>query len=168
MTSVISIGPFEIQAKERKRFISGNLWQEWVKKYPDIFDDDDHHLVQSQAHLGYHFYEWQAAVLLYKKMGYLSLVEKYQFKKHKRKQDIFLKRVSSLPRLLDLIACRKEYGHGVQCPDLFVYKPHNLTDWFFCEVKGPKEKIRDIQEGYFHKIAEVSGKPVRLIQFNFV
>ena len=168
MTSLISIGPFEIQAKQREGFISGNLWQEWVKKYPDIFDDDDHRLAQSQAHLGYHFYEWQAAVLLYEKMDYLSLVEKYQFKKHKRKQDIFLQRVSSLPRLLDLIARRKEHGYGVQCPDLFVYKRDNLTDWFFCEVKGPKEKIRDIQERYFYKIAKASGSHVRLLQFSVV
>ena len=168
MITFISIGPFEIQAEERERFISGSLWEGWIKKYPDIFDEDDHRLAQSQAHLGYHFYEWRAAVLIYQKMGYLSLVEKYQFKKHKRKQDIFLQRVSSLPRLLDLIARRKEYGHGVQCPDLFVYKRNNLTDWFFCEVKGPKDKIRDIQERYFYKIANASGNPVRLIQFSVV
>ena len=65
-----------VQEGERELFASGELWQQWVREYPNIFDEDDRRLARSQAKLGIHFYEWQAAVLLYQTMGYHSLVGK--------------------------------------------------------------------------------------------
>jgi hypothetical protein len=53
---------------------------------PGSFDDDDLRLANSQP--GVHFYEWLGAIVLHHTTGYLSLVEKYEFARHPRKQDI--------------------------------------------------------------------------------
>lgn len=109
--------------------------------------------------MGYHFHEWLGAVLLHESTGYLALVEQYEFPVHKRKFEI-LRRLGS-DDLLRLIADRATWG-GVQCPDLLVYSP-DLSGWFFCEVKGPGDKIRDVQRQYFEAIGRVSGKDIALL-----
>jgi len=38
-----------------------------------LFDEDDLRIAQNQAHLGYHFFEWLAAVLLYHMYGYFGV-----------------------------------------------------------------------------------------------
>ncbi len=154
-----TIGIFGVHPGQRQRFISGELWRQWARAYPAIFDDDDQHLAETQAPLGYHFYEWLAAILLYNCIGYLSLVEQYEFKTHKRKREI-LQRLAS-PQLLEFICDRA--GHdNIQCPDLLVYAP-DYSDWFFCEVKGPGDRIREQQARYFQSLADISGKRVRLV-----
>jgi hypothetical protein len=162
MTVFTEILEFEVDSKERELFKSGKLWQEWHRRYPEIFDDDDLRLAQNQAHLGYHYCEWQAAIFLYEKTGYRSLVEKYHFRRHKNKQNILRKLVS--PELLLFIADKRypEFGR-VQVPDLLVYKP-NYSDWFFCEVKGPNDRVRKVQERYFEQLARVSKKPIWLVR----
>jgi hypothetical protein len=164
MKAIDNIDIVEYQEAQRELFASGKLWREWIAQYPDIFDEDDCRLAQNQAHLHHHFFEWRAAIWLYEKKGYLSLVEKYQFNNHKRKQSIFLPRISSNLELVNLIAHPKDHGR-VQCPDLFVYKPDSPTDWFFCEVKGGADRVRDEQASYFEMLFNACHKPVRLIQF---
>jgi hypothetical protein len=48
-----------------------------------------------------------------------------------------------------------------------MYAP-DLTDWFFCEVKGPRDSLRDEQCRKFKALADLSGKPVRLLRFQWV
>ncbi|MFH1628030.1 MAG: hypothetical protein ABIE47_04825, partial [Pseudomonadota bacterium] len=77
------------------RFRSKDLVLDWAKSYPMLFDEDDLRIAENQAHMGYHFYEWLAAVLIYHTYGYLSLVEQYEFKSHKHKQQIFQRLTTS-------------------------------------------------------------------------
>lgn len=163
MTALITVGTFEVNPIQRERFRSEKLWQEWHDKYPDIFDDDDLRLAKNQAHLGFHFYEWLAAILLHHSTGYLSLVEKYQYtaKNHKRKQWV-LKQLNSTT-----LSKALEYQGGdryVQCPDLLVYAP-DFSVWYFYEVKGGSDKLKKAQELHFQALADLTGKPVRLVQF---
>jgi hypothetical protein len=167
MTGNSEIGVFPFTLEQRRRFQTGELWQEWTRRYPDIFDDLDRAIAKTQApkRMGYHFYEWLAAVLIFESMGYLSLVEHYEFKKHKRKQEIVHARVS--PELFKLITHHsKDYGR-VQCPDLFVYSLET-ADWFFCEVKGPKDAVRERQRQFFEALETTSGQPIRIIRFKKV
>jgi len=41
----------------------------------------------------------------------------------------------------------------------------DLSDWFFCEVKGPRDRLRGKQVRKFGLLAEMTSKPVRLIEF---
>jgi hypothetical protein len=128
------------------------------------FDEYDLRIAKNQAELGYHYFEWLAAVLLYHTYGYLSLVEQYQFKNHKRKHAI-LKRLVE-PRVIEFIQEHPAYGN-IQCPDLLVYKPDE-SDWFFCEVKSPNDTLREKQVSFFRSLSRVSRKPVRLVEFRYL
>ena len=164
MTSLITFGTFPVASHQRDRFMHGQLSQDWYEKYPAIFDEDDLRLARSQP--TYHFFEWLAAILLYLSIGYHSLIEKYKYTKggHKRKQEI-IERLNSAS-LNAALAHRGDYGN-VQCPDLLVYAP-DLTDWFFCEVKGGNDKLSIKQELHFQALQELTSKPVRLVQFYYV
>jgi len=157
------IATFITHPNHHELFRSKDLVVEWARTYPMLFDDDDLRVAENQAHIGYHFYEWLAAVLIYHSFGYLSLIEKYEFKTHPQKQQI-LRRLA--PRqVVDFILHRKGYGR-VQCPDLLVYLP-DYSDWFFCEVKGPRDKLREDQVNLFNALAEISGKDIRLVEFRY-
>lgn len=39
----------------------------------------------------------------------------------------------------------------------------DFSDWFFCEVKGPRDRLAPEQKHKFEALATVSGKPVRLL-----
>lgn len=150
------IGKFGFTNSQRQRFVAGTLWRDWVKRYPELFDADDVRLAESQAHLGYHFFEWLGAILLYETMGYLSLVEKYEFSGHTRKQAITRRLLS--PRLVYLL--KNSTGESrAQCPDLLAYTP-DMSDWFFCEVKGPGDHISASQADFFEQLGEASGRQV--------
>ena len=58
------IGSFVFSRDQQARFKSGELWREWSRAYPELFDDRDIQLAQSQGPSGTHFYEW----LLFKSM----------------------------------------------------------------------------------------------------
>ncbi len=47
-----------------------------------------------------------------------------------------------------------------------MYAP-DLTDWFFCEVKGPGDRLRAAQRTKFVAIAKLTGKPVRVLRFKW-
>lgn len=162
MKALIPIGTFAVNPKQRERFVSGKLWQEWHDKYSEIFDDDDLRLAERQP--GYHFYEWLAAILIHHSIGYLSLVEKYQYtaEKHKRKEWV-LKQLNS-PTLSKALEYQGDYGY-VQCPDLLVYE-RDFSDWYFCEVKGGRDKLTVKQERHFQALADLTKKPVRLVEFS--
>ena len=149
------LGTLEFAPARREQFRTGQLRDEWTRRYPFLFDEDDLRIATTQQKS--HFFEWLAAVLVYESFGYRSLVEKYEFSRHSRKQAI-------LEQLLTEEAIRLVTERGTQCPDLLSYAP-DMGDWFFCEVKGPNDEIRPAQVAYFSQLSEVSGKPVRLIEF---
>jgi len=145
-----------------QRWRDGQLAPGWASAYPAIFDHDDLRIARNQAHLGYHYHEWLSAILLYHTRGLLSLVEKYTFRSHERKRRV-------VERLCDAASTRFLLERGreslVQCPDLLVYRP-DLTDWFFCEVKGPNDHIRPEQRDLFSQVEQATGKKVYILDLH--
>lgn len=156
-----SIGEIEFHPDQKERFKSGGLWKEWAEQYPFLFDHDDIRIMNNQATMGIHFFEWLGAILIYHSTGYLSLVEQYEFKHHERKYKILKKLASS--DLIEIITNHKEFGR-TQCPDLLVYAP-DFSDWYFCEVKGPTDRLRSEQRKFFEYLYNKSGKPIRSLHF---
>lgn len=152
-----------VSKSQFKQFKAGNLWRQWAAQYPELFDADDVRVAQSQAARGYHFHEWLAALVVYQSVGYLSLIESYEFKVQKRKQQILHQ---LLPESVRAVIAEITAMGRAQCPDLLCYKP-DLSDWFFCEVKGPKDTSRPTQEECFHHLVEASGKKIRLFEFEY-
>lgn len=161
MELISHIGPYSFVESQRARFMTGVLWREWAQRYPELFDDDDIRIAQTQAPHGKHFFEWLGAILLYETTGYLSLVEKYEFGSHSRKQAIVETLFGSpKPKPLKVSGERSR----TQLPDLLVYAP-DMRDWYFCEVKGPRDKLSPGQRRLFEQLAETFGRSVHLIEF---
>lgn len=161
MSNFETLATFTTHRDQHVLFKSSDLVAEWARSYPMIFGADDVRLASSQGGLGYHFYEWLAAVLVYHTLGHLSLVEQYQYESHKR---ALLAEIMS-PDVMSYISNHPEFG-SMACPDLFVYLP-NLSDWYFCEVKGPGDRLRPKQEAFFRELSARTEKPVRMIEFRF-
>jgi hypothetical protein len=144
----------------RQAFRNEGLWQQWADKYPQLFDAEDRRLAASQASMGHHFCEWFAAIRLFEDEGWLSLIEKYDSPIHQDKLAKFRRMVPA--EVLNLLKGKKHPTYGLrQGPDLFVYSQQE-GDWFFCEVKGPGDKLRAPQVEFFTKLEEVSGKTIRI------
>jgi hypothetical protein len=160
----IELGDFGYRSQQRDRFVSGELWKQWAKGYPDIFDEEDVRIAKSQAgpKMRQHFHEWLAAVLIFHTYGYLSLIEQYEFKKHKRKQAVAKPLLGD--EVFKFVTDHKERFDGVQCPDLLSYSP-DYSDWFFCEVKGPGDDFQASQLRFFEELAQISGKRIRVMCF---
>jgi hypothetical protein len=162
------LGVFEYHLSQRERFRTGKLWEHWAEAYPKVFDADDIRIARTQAGPpnNLHFFEWLAAVLIYQSFGYLSLLQQYEFKEHRRKQAVLRELLA--PEVFALVTHHKHpkrlpFG-DVQCPDLLVYAP-DRSDWFFCEVKGPRDRLREVQAAFFHALSDTSGKDIRLVRF---
>lgn len=156
------LATLEIDVSLRKRFQAGELAKEWREKYPQLFDNDDFRLALTQPIN--HFYEWMAAIHLYENQGHYSLVEKYQYGNHKRKQSIMQKlNFDDLRKVMDY----QRLKNKEQSPDLLVYKP-DFSDWFFCEVNGGTDRLREVQERHFEILSALSGKPIYLIKINTI
>jgi hypothetical protein len=151
-------GTILYREEQRERFRSGELVREWADMYKEIFDDDDRRIASKTfKKSSYHFFEWLAAVTIYSTTGYLSLVEKYQFSKHRRKKDI-LKGLFPNKEVIAKMRARRE-----QCLDLLCYRPE-FRNYFFCEAKGLRDKIRPAQKKRFREIEHATGKEVYLIE----
>jgi len=155
MTDRASDFIFTFHPSQREAFRAGTLVEYWLDRYPMIFDGDDRRLVQNQPH--YHFFEWLGAVLLYEATGYRSLVEGYAAKAHALKRNIFAEHVG-----MELLGWATEHQSGQ--PDLFAYR--DPSDWFFCEVKGGPDRLRENQRKWMVEFETMTGKRVRTIQFN--
>ncbi|MGA3116960.1 MAG: VRR-NUC domain-containing protein [Syntrophobacteraceae bacterium] len=139
--------------REKARFHAGSLRIEWAAQYPQVFDEQEERIAANQA--GGHFFEWFAAVHLYETTGWLSLVESYQFKIQKWKRNVLQKLGAS--ELLEFFDSQGKAGFGRrQAPDLLVYAP-DLSEFYFCEVKGPKDRLRPVQIEYFRAMAKAAG-----------
>jgi hypothetical protein len=158
------LGTIAVPRSERARWKTGELPLEWSARYPKLFDGDDLRLTTTQPNL--HFYEWFGAVELHRQTRYLSLVEKYEFgassgaRVHRRKQEIVAR---LLPLRVRDALCDRTPGRRAQAPDLLMYAEDH-SDWFFCEVKGPGDRLRDEQIRKFEWLAEMSSNPVRLLE----
>jgi hypothetical protein len=162
MITTSSIGPFTYNPLQKELFRKQNLWKEWRCQYPDLFDMDDERLAETQAGRGYHFYEWLAAINIFHATGWLSLVEKYQFKNHKTKRHV-LQQLDALGLIERVLRVRSRAK--AQLPDLLVYNP-DYSDWFLCEVKGESDKLRGVQHRYFTRLEQELHKPVIVVRFH--
>jgi hypothetical protein len=140
---------FCYSARQRARFVNGELGPEWAARYPILFDADDVRIYKNQSAKGYHFYEWLGAVLFYEATGFLSLVEKYGCASHPSKDRVYNAVVPVAARELECAGW----------PDLLSYKP-DLTDWHFCEVKGKNDKLGDKQLETFKRLHSITGKKI--------
>jgi hypothetical protein len=144
-------------------FHEGLLLEEWAKKYPQIFDEREVRIAKNQP--GGHFFEWFAAVHLHETTGWLSLIESYQFKVQKWKRSVIQELGAS--GLIEFFDNQKKAGFGSrQAPDLLVYAP-DFSDFYFCEVKGPTDKLHPKQIEYFNAMSEAAGKEVVLLRVEF-
>ena len=57
-----------------EKFKSGELYEEWFRVFPELFDEDDIRVARTQAKLGLHYFEWLSALTVYQSLGYLSLI----------------------------------------------------------------------------------------------
>jgi hypothetical protein len=158
---LVLYGEFDFDQEEREAFRTGELPTRWRSDYPGLFDEDDARLAATQP-TG-HYFEWLAAIRIYEDLGYLSLVEKYQFRRHRRKYEIFQALVPK--EAVTLLASR--FLGARQAPDLLCYAP-DKADWFFCEVKGGHDRMRDTQSTTFALLERMTSKQVRLITFKEV
>jgi hypothetical protein len=155
---LVRYAEFEYDPAQRESFRRGELAQRWATDFPAVFDADDLRLAASQPRA--HYFEWLAAIRVFEENGYLSLIEKYQFKRHARKYTIFTSLVpQSVVRLFS-----SRYLGADQAPDLLCYAS-DMQDWFFCEVKGGHDRARATQSRDFTILEKMSGRPVRLIHF---
>jgi hypothetical protein len=51
-----------------------------------------------------------------------------------------------------------------QCPDILAYKS-DYSDYFFIEVKGDKDSLRNGQTKHFQRLSKLTEKPVKLMKF---
>lgn len=176
--------PYERSLREQ-RWRSGALYEEWKARFGDelplFFDAAADWFVKHQGTTeGYGFYETLAGILLYQATGYLPMTSAYDFKflptkdqlakgnrdpvAEKEKRRV----VETLFSEEELRVIRDTSRSRTQPPDLLMFTP-DLSDWFFCEVKGGIEKKRDeLNRGQvekFTEIAQVTGKPVRTLRF---
>src|SRR6266516_3384946 len=133
------------------------LAAQWASHYPRVFDDDDLRITRLQPKN--HFAEWLAAIHLFQRDGALSLVEKYGFSNHSRKQALLEEWLTATQRA-SLDAIRSEFR--VQPPDLLLFSPDRSRLWF-AEVKSPGDRIRDAQRRSHAAIERRLSIPVELI-----
>lgn len=161
MSNLETYATFVTHKAHHNVFRHGHLAEDWSSMYPMLFDADDIRIAIDQRQLGYHYHEWLAAILIYHTTGFLSLIEAYAYRSHSSKRRILETLVTG--KALDFIA-----SHGmssaIQCPDLLVYAP-NGHEWFFCEVKGPRDKLREKQVNFFDELAQVTGKEIKVVHF---
>ena len=135
MEPIVEIGTVEIERSQKERWMSGRLApngrggsrscsMRTIWRRPRV----------RGAPRGYHFIEWLAAIVLHHSTGYLALVSKYEFPRHRQKQRVVEQLLP--PAVRGALRDRLEHGRA-QPPDLLMYAP-DLSDWFFCEVKGPR------------------------------
>lgn len=155
------LGCLAFDANLRERWKGGELHPEWASQFPSLFDSDDLRLAKAQGIGGYHFIEWLGAAVLHRATDFHALVGKYEFPaKHQKKRDV----IESLPIPEAVREIVRDRAKGAQCPDLLMYHP-DLSDWFFCEIKGPGDQLRPNQLLVFERLAAASGKPVLLLRF---
>lgn len=134
--------------RERARFFSGSLIDEWAADYPDLFypQDVSNAREQTQRKMRYHFVEWFASVMLFKTTGHLSLL-KYEFPSASAGKLALVRHL--LPDHAEWLLARQT-RRVTQCPDLLLHD--NDRALFFLEVKGPTDSLRTPQCEFFREL----------------
>ncbi len=157
---LLELAPLVVKRSEYQRWRTDTVAEEWLQAHPSVFDQDDLRLAVVRRAQGRHYFEWAAARHLHQVTGFNALVCKYEFAVHRDKRAI-VKR--PLPPTVDrILRDRKQYGRA-QAPDLLMYAP-DFTAFFFCEVKGPTDRMRPEQLRKFGAIAQATRQPVHLIR----
>ncbi len=136
---------------DRRVWRLGGLHEKLAQKYPMLIDADDLRLARNQFASGSHFTEWIAAIELYKRYGYKSLIEKYEFSGHPKKAEVLKKLGVEI----------KRFSH-CQYPDLLVYDA--AGNWEFVEVKSKSDSLSENQKEYFPKIERLFGKRIKILR----
>ena len=149
--------------RQRQAFEDGALRERWAATYGPlgVIDDDDLRLARNQPWS--HYYEWLAAITLFEATGWLSLIEKYQFPVHARKQSVL--RELEAHDLLAFFAAQKPVHGSLQAPDLLLYAP-DRSAYRLCEVKGPTDTYRPEQIAYFEALRESVGCEIGTVRFH--
>jgi hypothetical protein len=153
------IGPIPCTREQRQRFREGDLREEWAARYPALFDEVD--LRQARNQVQFNFHEWLGAIVLLHTCGYESLQGGYTMSTHPRKREVFRRLTADHGEFFE----RRD--HPAQFPDLFVYSSVS-GDWFLCEVKGPRDRLRPNQRELFARTYERTGRQIRVLRFREV
>ena len=131
------------------------LATEWRDKYPELIRDVDYALTERQPRA--HFHEWYAAID-YWSAGYHVLIEKYFLKK--RRSDVY-----PIYRAIvgDEVVTAIDHA-GSQPPDLLVYDPHGVREWFFAEAKSASERFTKGQLVLFPRLEELTDRPIQVVR----
>ena len=133
MEGITKIATVNVVRSQRARWQSGHLAQEWRTRFPNLFDDDDLRLANSQPAI--HFYEWLGAVV--SPHDWLSVASReVRIRNASRKQHIVAQLLPSPVRN----ALRDRSQGRAQAPDLLMYA-EDFSNWFFCEVKGRRDPL---------------------------
>lgn len=143
------------------------LATDWLERYPHLFDADDYRCVTNQPTK--HFWEWYAAIYLFKRDGAYSMVEKYDSKQEHAEKRARLASILSPEQLRAVRAVSDELWTPpkTQMPDLFVYMPDASRFWF-AEAKGPSDDVRPNQARSHEIIERELGVPVEVLWFGLV
>jgi hypothetical protein len=156
------VGTFELPRIRKQRWRALELQAPWRRNYPQLFDSDDLRLATGpQGKSGYGLVEWLGAILLHNLTGYNALVAKYQFRNHPRKREI-VGRLGLSP----LLRRGRQEFRGTQGPDLLMFAP-DFSGFYFCEIKGPGDTLKPLQERYFQFLEYETGDQVRLLRFRW-
>ena len=162
MSAFRELSPILISRRLHAHWKTGLLGKQWAQTFPQLFDADDVRLVASQAGHGYHFYEWFAAILLHRATGYRALVAKYEFAKHEEKSRVVEELFSA--EQIALLRDRSQHG-SAQAPDLLMVSPGG--SYFFCEVKGPRDKFSKAQEQKFETMRKILRCEIFVLRFGW-
>jgi hypothetical protein len=156
---LLELEPLVVQRSEYREWRTGTVAKEWAARYPSVFDADDLRLALVRCAQGRHYFEWAAARHLHHVTGFNALVCKYEFAAHRTKRAIVERLI---PSSIDVILRDRTKFGSAQAPDLLMYAP-DFTSYFFCEVKGPTDRIRKEQARKFSALAKAIRQPVHMI-----
>ena len=191
MDPFIFIGPVPVDLSQMERWRDGSLGEEWDQRYKDefplFFDTAGDWFYEHQGMRtakspgGYGFFETLAAIVLYHSTGYLPLAPHHDFQFYASERHIAIGKrdpdeerkkreiVEDLldPDVIELIQdqTQTEFGRA-QAPDLLMYK-RDHRDWFFCDAKGPTDRLGKKQKAKFEAIAGKTRKPIRVFRFKW-
>lgn len=166
--TLVKIGTIELPKSElegrRKLWADGVLAPIWAEQFPQLFELDSEWAMGPQPTGGYGFWEFLAAIILYQATGYRSLWSRFPKEPMPEKRQLVDKLSVDQQRSLLPILDDSGPHKGTQVPDLLMYAK-DYSDWFFCEVKGPKDSVSQEQCDKWNDLAAITGKSIRLLEF---
>lgn len=149
---------FTFSRREREQFRSGYLIRQWAEQYPFLFGPEEvSAALSSSGKRTGSFFEWVSAVRLYEARGYYSLLRDYAPSSQNGKHEFVGKLCGKVVTGFMAAAPAK-----TQFPDLLVYTP-DLSEWYFCDVKGPGDIVRKSEETFFPRLADGTGAGIYLL-----